>query len=223
MDLLKCSNINLELIKFNDPIFNDDNKKFESLIAYNLNDFITPLILKSSRVRVINVDKKCDTGKNIITIQFLREYPKFYNFVCNFENFIVDTIYKNGNNWFGSEPNYDSIDNLLKRSVKLPLSLDDCPTMEIMISDDCSFHNKNDEQCFIDDLKQNNEVELIFCINRVEFNHSKYTIIYTIEAIKITNYFCQKNICLFENLDDLDSCSEISETGYANFTDTECD
>ena len=214
MTTLEYSNINLYSIILNDPIYNKDDNIYVSSIRYNIEDNLEEFYIKSSRLKVINIEKIGNITK--IEAEFLLTEPKFYEIVHSMDNYVIDQVVKNGNEWFGINLNYDTIENLFKKTIELPQRLDNFPKMIIFILSDSTIYDKSGEKILVEDIKENNEIITTLHLKNIEFHVNKYNLVYIAKTIEICNYFCQTSHYLFDDSDELDSINEISETNNAN-------
>lgn len=211
---MEYSDVNLYSITFSEPIYQEEDSIYSSTVQYEDGENEGDFYIKTSRLRVDEIQKVGNLTK--ITVEFLLSDPKFYEVVRSIDNYVVDEIVKNGDEWFGISPKYDTIENLFKKTVQLPDRLEKFPRMDIFVVGEVEVIDKNGDNVSIDNLKVNNEIVAVLQLRNIEFHINKYNLIYTVEKVEICNYFCQSSHYLFDDSDELDSMNDNSETNFVN-------
>jgi hypothetical protein len=205
--------INLYSISLSKLNFNENLDTFESKIIYHANDKYYEFLFTSSRLRLIN-KKKEDSLK--IEVEFLKNYPKFYDTISSIDNYIINDIFKNGENILGSKLNLESIENLFVKTIKLPQNILSNPSLKLQLDDDCRVINKSGEEVDIDELTPNTEIVCILHLDKVLFYKNRCLLVLKVKEIKIENYSCQADNCLFS-----DSCDSSNDDFIENQEDIE--
>jgi len=202
------SSFNFQNIAINQPIYNNANKCYRSqLLTQDSSD----IIIKSSKFKLVNVK-----NDNLI-VEFLPYDNSFYNFINNLDNFIIESIVANGNMIFGTNAKLDTIDELYKKSINLPKSLNCCPTMIFKITNETIICDKYNNPITNDEMSINNEIELCFQLKHIDFKRNNCSTEFIAKKIKITSMMCQNNDIMFDNSDS--DPDEITEADIANTVD----
>ncbi|CAH6421775.1 Hypothetical protein KVN_LOCUS461 [uncultured virus] len=205
-------NLDLYSLKICDPELDEKNKIYISKINYFSNGKINDFVFNTPNMKLISI-KYYNEYYFVAELEFILNCMEFYDFFYSIDIFIRDIILLNGEEWFGAKLNFDTLDNLFKKTVKIPKKLNSLPTIEIFIPtkfgsnfiSDCLIVNKNNEKISLEDLIENSEISLRLNLKNINFYASKYNLNYVCEKIVLNNYEYDKN-----NEHLLDSCSESS-------------
>ncbi len=198
----------LDYKKVNLYMFNFEQPNFES--TYNI--FISNLIKTdetglpgtNSQLNVKSDGLKLLCIKdNSLQIEFLPSSNNFYNFINTLDAKAKDEIIKKGLDWFGNNLNIDTVNNIYKQSIQLPVKLPGFPILNFKISENCKITGTRRKKLTIDDLKPNMEIELSFIIEGVYFYKNKCNLVYCVNCIKVINGMCQTLENLFSDNDEL--------------------
>jgi hypothetical protein len=209
------NDINLNSIIFNDPIYNNNDEIFESVIKYSNRDGSDDFIMHTSRLRIVKIEKHGDVTK--LVVEFLLSEPKFYEVINNIDYYTINQVVENSESWFGNKSKYETIENLFKNTVELPSKLHNFPVMTIYVLNNCKVYNKVGDLINIDELKENNEISTELKLKNIEFHIHKYNLVYICNKINITNYFCQVSHYLFDDSDDITNLDDDASVGSIEF------
>ena len=197
MSFLTSKEINVQLYNLKQPIFDQTLNLFISQFLDN-NDKLCEI--KSSSLKFI------DLKNNYIQIEFLPSSNDFYNLINNLDNYIKDLIINNGSKWFNSNLNIETINNIFKRSINLPLSIPSLPLMDLSIGNKLKITNKKkrtgNKKMTLNDLIKNMEIELCFNIIGIFFHKHKCHINFEVNEIHILNDVCQSLECLLNDSEE---------------------
>lgn len=187
------SQVNISDVVINDPIFNEIDKSFHSLVELIVDDDATSVTFETNRMKIKSIKK------SRLVLEFIMNHPDFFKFMYNLDQFVLETIVDNGKAWFGGNKtsNYDTLDRLFKRSIIPQSSLTSLPTMEFMVDDLCAIRDINGDTIDITELGENNEVRCTVTIRQIVFLENKFYLDFRVREIKIENYVCQQTECLF--------------------------
>lgn len=200
---------NLYLISLGDLISNDNDNRFESNIIYdnknidenNLNNLNGSN--SSNRLTLSCKFRFCEKNDNYIIVEFLSDCNEQYEFIYDLDNCVIDYIFKNSEKIFGTKTNLDTIENMLMRSLYLPVAINKLPTMKIELSDNIKIYDINGEECNTDILRINQEITFDLIIDKVFFYNNGFKMHFYTDSINISKHFCQCNDYLFlENEDN---------------------
>lgn len=193
---------NLYSVKFDDLQLDPKTDNYASPITYEGQ-------LTAPGMKVIDVKS---SNPRVLELEFLSRYPDFYDLIYSIDNYTIDGIVSNGENWFGSKPNFETIDHLCQRTINSPKNIHNCPTMEVYVAEDCEVFDREDRSVSVDDLHINNEVSLDLVLRSVVFKKTKCHLVYEAVKIKITNYLGTVTESV---MDSAEEYSDITEALYA--------
>lgn len=196
------SYFNLYSVKFNDLKLEPGTQNYSSQINYE-----GQLSIPGMKI----VDVKSDEPR-VLEVEFLTQHPDFYDLIYSIDNYTIDGIINSGESWFGSKPNYETIDHLCQRTIKAPKSIHNNPTMEVFVSKDCEVYDKEGKSLSVDDLNINNEISLDLVLRNVTFKKTKCQLVYDAVRINITNYLGTVTESI---MDSTEEYSDITEALYA--------
>lgn len=209
------TDINLNSIIFNDPIYNKNDDIFESNIKYSNGDSSDDFTINTARLRIVKIKKYGDVTK--LVVEFLLSEPKFYEVIKNIDEYTINKVVENSERWFGNKSKYETIENLFKNTIELPNKLHNFPVMAIYLLNDCKIYNKVGDLVNINQLKENNEITTELQLKNIEFHVHKYNLDYICSKINIINYFCQVSHYLFTDSDDISSLEDNTSVESKDF------
>lgn len=186
---------------------------------YNYNIFISRLLNTNTNVKskvTMNIKsdslRLLDIKDGILQVEFLYSSNDFYEFINGIDSQFKEEIIVNGSDWFGNNLNNDTINNIFKQSVNLPVKIPGLPTINFRYDDNCKISGIKRKKLSMDDLKPNMEIELHFTVEGIYFYKNRCHLIHNVKQIKILNDTCQSFESLFGENDEDQSCDVESET-----------
>jgi hypothetical protein len=134
--------------------------------------------LKSSSMRLL------DLVDNDIRLEFVHTANDFYQFIINLDTHLKDEVHKQLTNMLGTL-NKETLDNLFKSSINLPVKLPSLPYMMFKLDDTCKFAANRRRKISIDNLKQNNEIEVHLIIQGIYLYKNRYELVYKVYQVKL--------------------------------------
>jgi hypothetical protein len=193
--------LDLYSIKINSPEFDEKRNIYISKIYYSENGKLTNFVFNTPIMRIVKVDYY-NENYFMIEVEFPLTEPSFYDFFYLIDIMIRDNILLNGEEWFGAKLNFDTLDNLFKKTIKIPKKITLLPTIEFFIP--TKFNNKNlipncilvddnNNKVNLDELKEGNQISFRLNLNNINFFASKYTLCYLCEKIILSNNNYEKH------------------------------
>ena len=199
MNYLDYKKVNLYMFSLAQPNYESDYNVFISkLIEMDISGQTKQLNVKSDSLKLVYICIK----DNNLQIEFLPSSNNFYNFINALDVKAKDEIIKKGPEWFGNSLNSDTVNNIYKQSVQLPVKLPGFPTVNFKIGENCKIVGARRKKLIFDSLKPNMEIELSFTIEGVYFNKNKCNLVYCVNCIKVINGMCQTLENLFSDNDE---------------------
>lgn len=203
MAFLNTKEININSYNLKQPIFDPDLNLFISKFQNEDEQFCG---IQSPSLKFINVEN------SDFIIEFLPSTNEFYKFINNFDDYMKNLIMENGSGWFNTNLNIDTINNIFKKSIDLPLNLPSLPIMKFKIDQNTKILNskikKKNKKINVDELINNMEIEIKFYIEGILFYKNKCHPVYSVNEIRVINNSCQSLECLFMDSEDDDIQSE---------------
>lgn len=129
-----------------------------------------------------------EVNNSYITLEFLKNNNKFYDFMFELNNHIVQEIYKNSQSLFDIDLTLDNVKNLFVGNIDLPPNLSCHPVIKLNVSNSCQVYDKDDSLIELLDLENNCEVECIISAKKIIFKKNRFYIDYKVKSISIKNY-----------------------------------
>lgn len=162
-------------LKIKEPRFNTEDSCYISSIKYNNNR----LLLQTPRMRVIDIIYSSD--RFVIVTEFPKKYPEFYKNMVQTDNYIINEILTNGNNWFNCHDKLDKyiIENLYSSIIKIPDALKTSPKLYITIPIisgifNCKIYNKHEQTVPLSEITVNDTIIAILALDSLAFYPEKY-------------------------------------------------
>lgn len=163
------------------PLFDTDHNIFISKLSNANNE---SMAIKSDSLRLLSCNN------DILQVELLHSSNSFYKFINDLDAISKEQILKNGTDWFGNSLNADTINNIFKRSVHLPVRLPAFPTLDLIIDSNCKMVGKRRKKMSAVDLKANMEVELSFIVDGVYYYKNKCHLLYKVQNIRLLTDTC---------------------------------
>lgn len=190
---------NLYSVKLQDLEQDDQKENFLSRITYDGD-------LESHGMKIV------DITSDKIELEFLPRYPEFYDLIYSIDNYVVDGIMANGEKWFGSKPNYDTVHHMFQNSIDIPTSLHHCPTMTVYMNKNCQILGKKGDVIDLNDLQVNSEVSIDLTLSHIIFKTTKCHLVYEAKRILVTNLVGTVTESI---MDSTEEYSDVTEALYA--------
>ena len=172
-------------LQLDDPIYNDETSMFESSITYTKNNKtpeITTDVLKYISCSTIDKDHV------ELTVEFLPSCNNFYTFFNELEEDIKMLVLNSSESLIGIKMSNGAINNLFKKSVKLPETLPSLPRLKFKV-------NKN--MINKDNIEIGTEITITYNIKSIELGVYDCRIIYDVTNINFNGKHCQSFDYLF--------------------------
>lgn len=227
----KCidiKSINLYSINLNNIIYNNNINAFESNIIY------TESNNNPDKLSVLFKMKLDKINDNNIILEFQQGYPEQYSLIYSIDNYLIDYIHENSEKILGLELElepgsdsctsikYNTVKNLLMRSIQLPCDINRFPTMIINVNTNC-IRNINGDICKLENLRIGQELQVNIVVDKVIFYPSGFKILYLTNSIQVLKNICQSNNYLFSDSDDDLSDNDLDNENDLNCADNLCD
>jgi len=158
MSVVKLNQVELSNITVEDPI--KDDAIYLSKIRYMSNDFI----LQSPKITIHSINK--DSIEVNLT-------DDFYDFLNNYDKFMIDVTAKKSANWFSKELDTKKVSQIYKGSTLRPFESTE-KRATFKLSDNLQIYSK-DKELSLGDIKTNMEVILLI--------HGAYLVFYKANCI----------------------------------------
>ncbi len=210
----------LYMLSFEDLEYDNDHNVWESKIVYDgkQNEKQKQLFIKTSPMKIERVNETVNTID--MYVSFLLNHPSFYEFVRDVDTYVIDTVFRNGSDFFGSMPNYETVSTLYKKSINLPSKLSFTPSMRFSVPNSgdeetdsrsslsgdtgssCRVIDLNGARTSVHELKENNCVTMIIVPDRIRFYPNKFELVWVVHEIRINSYISQTTEYLFDDDED---------------------
>jgi len=157
-----------------------------------------PLLIKSSRIYIQNFND------NVISFEFGESSNDFYGFYMNFDRYMVNKIIDESERSLGIKMTKCAAEDLYKSNLQLPYSVTQSPILNVNIDETTIIMNKNKEKMTIEDIKINNEVNIILIPKKLIFHKTKCVILVIVKGIRIFNQIAQIRGYMFTNSSDIE-------------------
>lgn len=203
MDSFLVGSYNLQSIKLSKP--KKYNEYFVSKVKYSLDEEETDLILQFPKMTLSD-----DPEEKNISVEFMnnRGYNKeIYNFLSTFDDYIIDSISKKSEEWFGKEIPLKSIKKMYNPFIKAPKTSDTRCVLNFGIK----YHKETVKTLFLD--RKDNEInyshfkngEIVECIAQCKYIFfSKDTCFSTWELVSAKIHKKMQKVPNFGFVDDPD-------------------
>ena len=146
---MNYSDVILDYISFGNLEYNEKKDYYQLKPFFNDND----LIFKTSNMKINNINE------NNITLEFLKNNDKFYDFIFELDKYIIRKIYENSQELFEMDLTLDNINNLFVSNINLPTSLKYYPIINLNVSNSCQVYDKDKSLINVLDLDTNSEIQ----------------------------------------------------------------
>ena len=187
MNTINYKKINLYHLKLENLIFNEKKNHFMSKIYYEENGQKTKLLIKSPNLKLISVNKT--KNKIYLELEFLEQYPDFYFLVNGIDNYFIDYLSQNSQDFFGQKCKNKTLENLFVRTIKIPKKITTKPTFSVLLDDKHEMVDKLNKKININDLEEGNNIILDLFFEKLVLKENKYYISVRTNNI-ILDYSC---------------------------------
>jgi hypothetical protein len=201
---MEFATIDLYTFHLKNPVFDITSDIFKSIFQDN-NE--TNCKIRTSSLKLNNIVSS--DSHSVLELEFLTSGNDFYKFIQNLDAYIKNDIINNGMQLIGKEVNPETIDNLFKKSIKLPETIPSLPYINCYVSKNnntigCKVINKNGRKISHNNIKTDIEIEL--CLHpELELHKNKCHLSFIADEIKIINNVCPSlEDLLKQNNDDTD-------------------
>lgn len=221
MNDIDFSSIDFSLLTFKPP--EKVKGSFIGFVNYNGKD----MIIKTPLLKNINGITKTES-KSYLDLEFNKENLQFYEFLCEFDDFIIKKIQENSLEWFNKEFPLDVIEDFYVSVVKHK----QVPKLRITIPQqkgaiDCKITDLDDVEM---ELKENEDITLVIQFLGLKFLKQKviseWVPLKIVNNVKLNNSLSKEvdnekyNIDL-ENLDDYLDLENTLEDPISNDIETQ--
>lgn len=188
MNCILYKNVPLSFITLGELVHNDNNDQSNSYYAplLYMDNNLEDIKIKTISLKLTNIFIK--NNQQFIEVEFLPSTNDFYKFISNIDDIIVKNFVDNSENLVGTQLNYDTVNTLYVKSIKLPKELSTLPFLELCVRNDCVVLDTNNNQISLDDLKKDTEVMLVIDFSKVIFFPNKYNLVINVNYIQLCNY-----------------------------------
>lgn len=187
MEFLNYNEVDIDTINVEFPSFDSHKGIFISSVTRNGNT----ICIKKVIMKLLNINN------NELELEFLYSDNNFYKFIYSLDKCCREQIIKNGSTWFGSNLNDDTINNIYKNSINLPVKIPALPFIRFNCAEECKIIKKR-KKLEISELKPNMELEIDLTITGIEYYKNKCHLSYSVQSIKVINDICQSFDSLFD-------------------------
>ena len=187
MEFLNYNQVDVDTINVEFPGFDPHKGIFISGVTRDGNI----ICIKKVIMKLLNLNN------NELELEFLYSDNNFYKFIYSLDKCCRGQIIKNASTWFGSNANEDTINNIYKNSINLPVKIPALPFMRFNYDEECKIMKKR-KKLEISELKSNMELEIDFTITGIQYYKNKCNLCYSIQSIKVLNDICQSFDSLFD-------------------------
>ncbi len=199
--------IRLSKVSLLNPTYNEAANIFESPIKYCDTEQMN---FRTASMKIHSIIEHSSVVE--IEIEFLDGYPKFYTRILDLDNAIISVIAINSNNWFETNTNYETVENLMKRTIRIPTTIPQNPTMSFYVSKDATVYDRSGTSIELSKLSVGNEIQVTLTLCGVQFYSNKYLILYVGSDIEVINDVASISRCLFDDPEETD-LTRIDEVG----------
>ena len=180
-------NIDINQLKLNNIIFNNNNNCYISSIKINE----TEINIKTDEFNLLDID--FIDNKIKITLEFIKKFPDLYLFFINYENKVRELIKENSLDILNFNINNDILDDLFKSKINPPVNLYSMPSISLVdnlnIKNNLINFDLNNTSLEKSNLKKNIKVKLFLNLSNIFFFKNKINININIKNIIICDNY----------------------------------
>lgn len=138
-DALQYRTFKFNNLVWSEPIYDSVSRCFRSEVKYNdLNKMNKDLdvVIQGPLLKVVSDVEKQDNGDLYLCCEFSKKYPEFYEFMYQFDQYVIKTIVDHSNEWFETQFKRYRVEKNYTSCVLPPTGLRRPPILRLKIQED---------------------------------------------------------------------------------------